>query len=122
MRLTEGYISLRKVRLHAFHGVLPQERLVGGDFIVDVRVGCPLEKAMQSDNVEDTLNYASLYELVRREMQKPSQLLEHVVGRIAQAIEESYPLVTSVDVRLTKVNPPMGADSEGATVEGRFVK
>ena len=122
MHLTEGYISLRKVRLHAFHGVLPQERLVGGDFIVDVRVGCPLEKAMQSDNVEDTLNYASLYELVRREMQKPSQLLEHVVGRIAQAIEESYPLVTSVDVRLTKVNPPMGADSEGATVEGRFVK
>lgn len=105
------------VRFHAFHGVMPQEGIVGADFRVDLRVGYPLELAMQSDEVADTLNYAALYEFVRREMAVPSRLLEHVAGRIAKAIEEAFPQVSSIDLELTKLNPPMGADCEGAGVE-----
>ena len=122
MRLKESYISLKDVRFHAFHGDAPQEQKVGADFMVDVRVGCPLEKAIVSDKVDDTLNYAGLYEIVRQEMLKPSSLLEHVMGRIAEAIEYAYPQVTSVAVKVTKLNPPMGADCGGASVEGRFEK
>ena len=117
MTLSGGYISLRNVRFHAFHGVLPQERQVGGDFMVTVRVGYPLERAMETDNVDDTLDYAALYALVKKEMAEPSELLEHVVGRIVKAITASFPKVTSVDLELTKLNPPMGADCEGAAVE-----
>ena len=117
MRLTAGYIHLRQVRFHAFHGVMPQERQVGGDFVLDLKVGYPLERAMQTDEVADTLNYAALYELVAREMQQPSKLLEHVAGRMAEAIGRAFPQVTSIDLVLTKQNPPMGADSEGAGVE-----
>ena len=117
MTLSGGYISLRNVRFHAFHGVLPQERQVGGDFLVTVRVGYPLERAMETDNVDDTLNYAALYALVKKEMAEPSELLEHVAGRIVKAITTSFPKVTSVDLELTKLNPPMGADCEGAAVE-----
>ena len=72
---------------------------------------------MQSDEVGDTLDYASLYDLVAREMQQPSKLLEHVAGRIAEAISKAFPQVTSIDLELTKLNPPMGADGEGAGVE-----
>ena len=117
MTLSGGYISLRNVRFHAFHGVLPQERQVGGDFLVTVRVGYPLERAMETDNVDDTLDYAALYALVKKEMAEPSELLEHVAGRIVKAITASFPKVTSVDLELTKLNPPMGADCEGAAVE-----
>ena len=117
MTLSSGYISLRNVRFHAFHGVLPQERQVGGDFLVTVRVGYPLERAMETDNVDDTLDYAALYALVKKEMAEPSELLEHVAGRIVKAITTSFPKVTSVDLELTKLNPPMGADCEGAAVE-----
>ncbi len=117
MRLTAGYIHLRQVRFHAFHGVMPQERQVGGDFVLDLKVGYPLERAMQTDEVADTLNYAALYELVAREMQQPSKLLEHVAGRMAEAISQAFPQVTSIDLVLTKQNPPMGADCEGAGVE-----
>ena len=113
----EGYIFLRGLRFHAFHGVMPQERQVGGDFILDIRVGYPLERAMTSDEVQDTLNYASLYELVAQEMGQPSKLLEHVAGRIVRAIEKNFPLVSSIDLTLTKQNPPMGADCQGAGVE-----
>ena len=117
MTLSGGYISLRNVRFHAFHGVLPQERQVGGDFLVTVRVGYPLERAMETDNVDDTLDYAALYALLKKEMAEPSELLEHVAGRIVKAITASFPKVTSVDLELTKLNPPMGADCEGAAVE-----
>ena len=120
MRLTAGYIHLRQVRFHAFHGVMPQERQVGTDFVLDLRVGYPLQQAMQSDDVADTLNYAALYDLVAREMQQPSNLLEHVAGRIAEAIGQTFPQVTSIDLTLTKQNPPMGADCEGAGVEIHF--
>ena len=96
---------------------MPQESRVGADFIVDLRVGFPLDRAMQSDDVEDTLDYAALYEVMKQEMAQPSRLLEHVAGRIAKAIGNTFPLVTSIDLWLTKVNPPMGADCTGASVE-----
>ena len=121
MKLAAGYIRLRQVRFHAFHGVMPQERQVGADFLLDLRVGYPLEQAMQSDEVADTLNYAVLYDLVAREMQQPSQLLEHVAGRIAASIGQAFPQVTSIDLELTKLNPPMGADCEGASVEIHWI-
>ena len=117
MQLESGYICLRNVRCFAFHGVMPQERQVGGYYLVTLRVGYPLEKAMQSDEVSDTLNYAALYDLLMKEMAQPSNLLEHVAQRIAMAIETDYPLVTSIDLEVTKQNPPMGADCEGAGVE-----
>ena len=117
MRIESSYICLRNVRFRAFHGVMPQERRVGGDFLVNLRVGYPLEKAMQSDEVGDTLDYAALYAVVRKEMMQPSNLLEHVAGRIAEAIVRHFPEVTSIDLELTKQNPPMGADCDGASVE-----
>ena len=84
---------------------------------MNLRVGYPLDKAMLSDDVADTLDYAALYGVVKTEMMQPSRLLEHVAGRITQAIEKRFPLVTSIDLELTKLNPPMGADCDGASVE-----
>jgi dihydroneopterin aldolase len=117
MRITESYIYLREVRFHAFHGVMPQEREVGADFTVSLRVGADLSLAIDHDAVDMTLNYAELYDVVRREMLIPSDLLEHVAGRIAKAVFTTFPQVLSLDVSVTKVNPPMGADCAGAGVE-----
>jgi dihydroneopterin aldolase len=117
LRIENSYIVLREVRFHAFHGVMPQERKVGAEFAVSLRVGVDLSLAVESDMVEDTLNYATLYEVVKQEMAIPSQLLEHVAGRIGRAVFSRFPQVESVDVVLTKLNPPMGADCEGASVE-----
>ena len=117
MKSLSSYIVLRDVRFRAFHGVLPQERRVGGDYLLNMRVGYPLEQAMADDNVNSTLDYAKLYELVKREMQVPSNLLEHVAGRIIKAVESAFPEVTSIELTLIKENPPMGADCNGAGVE-----
>lgn len=117
MRISQSYIILREVRFHAFHGVMPQERKVGADFTVSLRVGMDLSLPAESDDVADTLNYATLYEVVKQQMEIPSQLLEHVAGRVGKAVMDTFPQVTGVDVTLTKLNPPMGADCAGASVE-----
>jgi dihydroneopterin aldolase len=117
LSVERSYILLKEVRFYAYHGVMPQERKVGGDFTVSLRVGVDLTRPVASDDVADTVNYATLYEVVKREMAIPSQLLEHVAGRIGQAVFETFPQVLSIDLTLMKLNPPMGADSKGAGVE-----
>ena len=116
MRIESGYIELKGLRVTAKHGVLPQERVVGGEYVVSVRVDCNLEKAVGSDDVKDTLNYAELYQIINKEMQTPSSLLEHVAGRIGERILSAFPQALSVGIEITKRNPPMGADCDGATV------
>ena len=69
-KLVTNQVTLRGLRFHAYHGVLEQERKTGGDFLVSLRVGFPIEKAMCSDDVSDTLNYAALYEMVKKEIDK----------------------------------------------------
>ena len=118
----QTFIRIEKLRLRAFHGVLPQERTVGGDFVVTLRVGYPFGQAMDTDDVADTLDYAAVYRLVLREMAQPSQLLEHVAGRIVKALLHDFPLITSIDLWLAKLCPPMGADCQGAGVELHFEK
>lgn len=117
MKIKSSYITLTNVRFRALHGVLPQERRVGGDYTLTLRVGFDVSRAVQSDDVADTLNYATLYETARQEMAVPSQLLEHVAGRIGQRVLSEWPEVTTIDLTLTKENPPMGADCDGASVE-----
>jgi dihydroneopterin aldolase len=117
MRMISSYITLQDVHFHAFHGVMPQEKRVGGDFLLNLRVGYSLSAAMESDRLEDTISYAALFELVAGEMRIPSKLLEHVAGRMVHAIMSAYPAVSSIDLEIVKQNPPMGADCAGASVE-----
>lgn len=117
MNLKNGYIHLRGLRFHAFHGVMAQERMVGNDYEVDLRLRVNVERAMLSDDVADTVNYAEVYQLAKQVMGEPRNLVEHVAARIAQAILGKWSQVDEVNVCLTKRNPPMGADCEGAGVE-----
>jgi dihydroneopterin aldolase len=117
MKVTSSYIFLDEVRIHANHGVLPQENEVGQDFLVSARCGVDISPAMEHDMLEVALDYGTLYRLIEREMAKTSQLIEHVAGRIAQCVFSEFPMVTSLDLTIAKLNPPMGGDCKGAGVE-----
>ena len=112
----KSQIRLNKVRFYAYHGVMEQERVVGGWYELTLTIDYPFQGAMLSDDVADTLDYAAVYEVVSSEMKQPSQLLEHVAGRIAQTLFETFPLISHIDLCLTKENPPMGGDTQGASV------
>lgn len=115
--MKSSFIVLQHVKFHAYHGVLPQERLTGNDYVVDLRLKYDVEAATVSDQVEDTLNYAEVYQLLEQEMAVPSALIERVAGRIADRLERKFPAIQAISLKIMKVNPPMGADCEGAGVE-----
>ena len=103
---------------YAYHGVLPQERAVGGEYWVDLTLyPADISAAVQGDRLDGTINYAEAYEIVRREMAQPSALLEHVCGRIAQALFAAFPALLRIEVEVCKVNPPIGAACHGASVK-----
>ena len=104
------------MKFYAYHGVQEQERRVGNTFVVDLTLTAPLEKAVQSDQLEDTINYAEVYELTKQEMNIPSQLLEHVAGRICRALRHHFPQLEQIEIRVSKLNPPFGGDVHSASV------
>ena len=116
MKCLHGQIFIRRLRLHAHHGVMPQERVVGGEYTVSLCVTTDLSRAMESDDVEDTVDYSQLKSIIVSEMAIPSNLLEHVAGRIASHVCQTFPSVAEVEVEIVKLNPPMGGDSDGAGV------
>ena len=117
MKIKNSCIFLNGLRFHAFHGVMPQERLTGNDYRVDLKIDFPLEKAVGSDDVNDTLNYATVYAAVKEEMDVPTQLIERVAYRIADRLFRTFKAINEVEIKVEKCNPPMGADCEGAGVE-----
>lgn len=117
MRIESSYIYLKEARFHAYHGVLPQENEVGQDYLVSVRCGVDVSSAIEHDMLEVTLDYGKLYRLIEREMAITAQLVEHVAGRIAKAVFNTFPEVKTLDLNITKLNPPMGGDCAGAGVE-----
>ena len=103
-------IELKNITFHAYHGVLEQERKVGNTYTIDLKLYLDLSKAMKSDRLEDTVNYAEVWKYVREEMDIPACLLEHIAGRIICRIKNAFPFIQTVEIRLAKKNPPMGAD------------
>ena len=102
--------------IYAYHGVMPQETKVGNDFVVDLILTAPLEQAVKSDELDDTINYAAVYAVVKEQMDIPSKLIEHVAGRILYALKERFPQLAAVELKLSKLNPPFGGDVHSASI------
>jgi len=109
-------IELKDMKFYAYHGVLPQETTVGNHFIVNLTLTVPIGKAVESDQLEDTINYAEIYQIVKEEMGIPSKLLEHAAGRILKGLKSKFPQITETELTVTKLNPPFGGDLHSASV------
>lgn len=110
-------IILENLKIYAFHGVLPEEKIIGTTFILNVEIHADLWKATETDDLQDTINYATINDILHAEMAIPSQLLEHVIGRIFKKLQVSFPQITFIKIKLTKNNPPMRGEMDGVSVE-----
>jgi dihydroneopterin aldolase len=123
MTITHSTIELQGLTFHAHHGVLPEERLLGNTFIVDLTLIADISHAIATDELCGTINYAEAYEIVKNEMDHPSQLLEHICGRIGSALLRRFTTLQSVQVRVAKCNPPIeGAGNCLSAVTLTFVR
>lgn len=110
-------IQLHNLEFYAYHGLLPQERVVGGHYRVDVELSLtPPLRALTEDVIDDTVNYAEVYALIRQQMEQPVNLLEHLVHRITKGLYAQFPQIQAVKLSVTKVTPPIsGITCEGAS-------
>jgi len=112
-------IILNKMHFYAFHGHYPVEQVKGGKFTVDVELEFDDPPAIQTDELGDTVNYAEIYDIVKKEMSIPSKLLEHVAGRILHSIREKLGSTGMVRLKVSKLNPPLGImESVSVELEG----
>ena len=111
-----GIIELEGMEFTAYHGCLEQEKVRGNSFTVDFRGELDLSAAAESDNLNDTVNYADIHEIVSYEMSIPSELLENVAGRIVKAIEARFPQLVSFSVRVSKKRPPVDGVAQWSRV------
>lgn len=115
-------IFLRDVRIYAYHGVLSQEKKLGTYYLINARIGVDVSLAMSTDSLDDTLNYAQISDLIHQEMAQPSDLLERVLGRILNRMQEEFPQIDSIDISLEKQNPPMPGEMAGVGVKVKWTK
>ena len=111
-----AWITLEGMHFYAFHGCFEEEQRIGTHFDVNVAFETDTRKAQKSDEIADTVSYLDVYHTISREIMKPSHLLEHVADRIGEALLQEYPAVTAIEVKVSKLNPPLGGKLDAVSV------
>lgn len=96
------------MEFYAYHGCFEEEQIIGTWFVVDLFLDTDTSRAEQTDDLQHTINYLEVYQLVKKEMETPSNLLEHVGRRILNAVKAGYPSVNHARIKVRKMNPPLG--------------
>ncbi len=111
-----GLIEIEGMKFYAFHGHFESEQLVGNEFQVDLKIETDCNQASISDNLKDALNYQTVYKIVKKEMAEPSHLLENVAKRILDSLYWQFNSIQKAEVKISKMNPPMGGEIEKVSI------
>ncbi len=109
-------ISLENMEFFSYHGCFAEEQLIGTRFLVNLIVETDTSEAALDDNIQKTINYVTLYQLVKTEMDIKSKLLENVSLRIMTSILEQFSQIKWIKVKISKMNPPIGGKAESVSV------
>lgn len=120
MKAQSMNIILDEMRFYSYHGVLPQENIVGAEYRVSLNLETDFSEAASTDNLNGTINYAEIYQAVKKEMQTPVKLLEHLTYRISERLFREFPTIKSIEITIFKENPPMGADCKNVGVKVKY--
>lgn len=111
-------IIIKGLKLFAYHGVNPEEKVDGQNFVLDITATLNADKAKQSDNVDDTVSYAKIIKTTRAVFcEKSYDLIETAANKVGMAIMQTYTALDSVTVLLMKPEAPIKAEFEYVAVE-----
>ena len=102
-----GLVLVENLEVYANHGLFQEEQTVGRKFIVNLMVETDFRLAAENDDINGTVNYARMCEIIQEQMAIPSKLLEHVGNRILKAIKAEFNQVKFVEIKIAKQNPPI---------------
>ena len=109
-------IEINGIKCYSNHGCLPEEALIGGHYIVDVRLSTDFTLAASTDDLTKTIDYVLVNLIVNEEMAIPSKLIEHVGQRIINRIKSEAETLHSLRVKVTKLSPPINGDTENVAI------
>jgi dihydroneopterin aldolase len=112
----EFTIELRNLQFYSFHGLYEEEKKSGGEFVVDVWAKFPAEDHILT-SIDETVNYAALFEIIKKEMDQPRELLETIAQSIAEKIYAKYNVIKEVEIRIEKKKAPI-AGLNGSVAAG----
>jgi 7,8-dihydroneopterin aldolase/epimerase/oxygenase len=102
-----GRIHIQGMEFYSYHGLLKEETKIGGRFVVEILIDTDFTRAATHDDIEGTVDYSEVYDLVKAEMDIPSKLIEHVAGRIKTRLLDRLPSIELVEVTVEKIRPPV---------------
>lgn len=106
--MTEFEIQLRDVMLFSHHGVMAEERVLGNQYRVNVRLRIDADWFDASaDDLASTVSYADVYEVLVNEMSRPRHLLESVAKDFALICREKWPNIKGGEIEIVKTVPPI---------------
>jgi 7,8-dihydroneopterin aldolase/epimerase/oxygenase len=109
-------IELLSLVVFGHHGYLEAERRLGQRFLVDLWADIP-DTAGTTDDLDDTVDYRKLAQLVRDVFSGPERLLlEGLAGAVADGVLERFPAVSRVRVRVRKPDVVLEPPVEHAAV------
>ncbi len=109
-------IAIEGMEFYAYHGCFEEEKIIGTGFMVDLYLTTDTSKAEKTDSLHETVNYLKVYQVVKKEMQVSSNLLEHISRRILLAVQREFPQIDWAKVKIQKLNPPLGGKMKSVSV------
>jgi dihydroneopterin aldolase len=109
-------VSVHNLSVYGYHGCLPEEAIIGTNYLIDIDVEFDFSLAAQKDDLSQTVDYVVMSKIVIEEMAIRANLIENVCQRIHHSIKKSYPTSSKITVQLSKLNPPAEADLERVSV------
>ncbi|MGO1595370.1 MAG: dihydroneopterin aldolase [Sphingobacterium sp.] len=115
------YIALKDVRFFSPIGFYEEEQVLGNEFYVDLVVSLPFQNP-DSENLDNTINYEGLYQILIEVMGPARKLLESAAEDVLNKVLERYAEVQQVTVEIRKMNPPFGGDLARSVVSLDYQK
>ena len=109
-------IEVVGIKIYAFHGCLPEEEKIGGNYLVDVMLNTDFSEAAKNDTLDKTIDYVLVNKIVREEMAIRSKLIEHVGQRIVNRLRSEINTITFLRIRVTKICPPINGDVDHVAI------
>ena len=109
-------VKVENLKIYAFHGCMEEEKVIGGDYVVDICAVCSVGKKAFGDEIKGTVDYVDLARIAKREMSIRSKLLEAVVNRIISSCFNEISVLEQISVTVSKINPPINADVASVSV------
>jgi 7,8-dihydroneopterin aldolase/epimerase/oxygenase len=109
-------IQVEGIKVYAYHGCLEEEGKIGCNYIVDVIMETDFSEAAKTDDLNKTIDYVIVYDIVKAQMAIRSKLIEQVGQRIVDELKKQLKGLKSLEVKVTKLNPPMNGNVEKVSI------